>query len=146
MAAIPRRLVREEIIDSPQRLVQHKGEMPHLEPSSQDLRRSARRFARLTVPLAGTNLEGRKFRQVCKTVVVNAHGALLYVSETLEMGAIVTVTSPATQEEMECRIVFLGDHSENGQRIGIEFLTPAPHFWGIEFPPESSSPVSPTVH
>ena len=30
---------------------------------------------------------------------------------------------------------FLGSGSDKGQRVGVEFLTPAPHFWGVEFPP-----------
>ena len=27
----------------------------------------------------------------------------------------------------------IGEDSGSGQRVGIEFLTPAPHFWGMEF-------------
>jgi len=46
------------------------------------------------------------------------------------------LTNPETQEEQECRVVYLGESGEQGQRIGIEFLTPAPHFWGIEFAPQ----------
>jgi len=124
------------------------GNMPELSTGEQK-RRSSRIFARLVVPLAGKNAQGRKFREVCRTVVVNAHGALLYTTQTLEMSAILNVTSPATQEEMECRVVFLGDNSDRGQRIGIEFLAPAPHFWGIEFPDDwtpPAPPAEPTVH
>jgi len=43
------------------------------------------------------------------------------------------LVNPLTQEEQECRIVFLGGSGERGQRVGVEFLTPAPHFWGIDF-------------
>ncbi len=32
-------------------------------------------------------------------------------------------------------VVFIGGSAERGQRIGVEFLTPAPRFWGVEFPP-----------
>ena len=31
--------------------------------------------------------------------------------------------------------MFLGDAAEKGQRVGVEFLSPAPHFWGVEFEP-----------
>lgn len=136
----------EEIVDSPHRVGQHSGEMPQLESSGENQRRSSRRFARLAVPVAGTNVQGEKFREVCKTIVVSAHGALLYVGETLELGAIVNVTSPATEEVMDCRVVYLGDYSDLGRRVGIEFLTTAPHFWGIEFPSDSPPSSSPTVH
>ena len=46
---------------------------------------------------------------------------------------MIVLTNPETQEEQECRVVFLGDAGDRGQRIGVEFLTPAPRFWGVEF-------------
>jgi hypothetical protein len=43
------------------------------------------------------------------------------------------LTHPETLEEQECRVVFLGAMNDRGQRVGVEFLTPAPRFWGLEF-------------
>src|SRR5258708_36955637 len=58
---------------------------------------------------------------------------------------MLVITNPETQEEQECRVVYLGDPGDNGQRVGVEFLTPAPRFWGVEFseaqPAEDSSAV-----
>jgi hypothetical protein len=34
-------------------------------------------------------------------------------------------------EEQECRVVFLGEPADR-QRVGVEFLTPAPRFWGLD--------------
>ncbi len=96
-------------------------------------RRSSRAFLRAKIVLAGKNRRGRKFRQICETIVVSAHGCLFCIPQELEMGAMVTVTSPYTQEEQECRVVYLGEETAKGCRIGIEFLTPAPRFWGMEF-------------
>jgi len=96
-------------------------------------RRSSRVFMRLRVLLAGKNQQGRRFRHACETIVVNAHGALLYFDQDLEIGSLLVLTNPFTQEEQECRVVYLGDDSDKGQRVGIEFLTPAPRFWGVEF-------------
>ena len=98
-------------------------------------RRSSRVFMRLRVVAAGKNLDGRKFREACETIVVNAHGGLLYLGQPLELGAMIVLVNPFTQEEQECRIVYLGDATEKGQRVGVEFLSPAPHFWGVEFKP-----------
>ena len=44
--------------------------------------------------------------------------------------------NPVTEEEQECRVVYIGDTSEKGTRIGVEFLSPSPHFWGVEFAPQ----------
>jgi PilZ domain-containing protein len=97
-------------------------------------RRSARVFMRVRVTLAGKNQQGRRFRRPCETIVINAHGALLYLDQDLEVGSVLTLTNAVSEEDQECRVVYLGDEdSEKGRRVGIEFLTPSPHFWGVEF-------------
>ncbi len=65
--------------------------------------------------------------------MINAHGGLLYLGESLSLGAEITLVNPATEEEQECRVVYVGDTSDKGTRIGVEFLSPSPHFWGVEF-------------
>jgi hypothetical protein len=90
---------------------------------------------RIRVLVEGKNIHARKFRESCHTIVVNAHGGLLYLNQELESGAMLVLANPFTQEELECRVVFLGELGEKGQRVGVEFLTPAPHFWGVELTP-----------
>jgi hypothetical protein len=90
---------------------------------------------RVRVVVAGKNSDNRRFREACETIVISAHGGLLYLNQPLDMDAMLVVTNPFTQEEQESRIVFLGDATEKGQRVGLEFLTPAPHFWGVDFIP-----------
>jgi len=106
-------------------------------------RRSSRIFMRLRVVVAGKDRDRKRFREACETVVINAHGALLVLKRSVDDGEQLVVTNPFTQEEQECRVVYLGEESSKGQRVGIEFLTPAPHFWGMEFtqPDWSSAPV-----
>jgi hypothetical protein len=105
------------------------------ETLSDKARRSTRVFMRVRVVVAGKNSDGRRFREACETIVINAHGGLMYLNQPLNMDSILVITNPFTQEEQECRIVFLGDATDKGQRIGLEFLTPAPHFWGVDFVP-----------
>ena len=108
------------------------------------VRRSTRVFLRVRVVVAGKNADSRRFREACQTIVINAHGGLMYLNQPLAMDALLVVTNPFTQEEQECRIVFLGDATEKGQRVGLEFLTPAPHFWGVDFVP-ADWPTPPAV-
>lgn len=96
-------------------------------------RRSQRMFHRTKLQALGRSHEGRKFREICETVVVSAHGGLLLLRHEVVQGEILVLVSPETQEEQECRIVYLGDTGSRGNRVGVEFLTPAPHFWGIDF-------------
>ncbi|HEY6944279.1 MAG TPA: hypothetical protein VI431_03995 [Candidatus Acidoferrum sp.] len=102
-------------------------------------RRSARAFHKVRVQAQGRTHDRRKFKETCETVVVSAHGGLLLLKHEVVNGEMLVLTNPLTQEEQECRIVYLGEPVEKGQRVGIEFLTPAPRFWGVEFRKESSS-------
>ncbi len=105
--------------------------MPIVEANGK--RRSSRVFTRVSVRTSGKNADGRKFRRNGQTIVINAHGALLYLSETMKLGSDLILINPATEEEQECRVVYLGDTTEKGTRIGVEFLSPSPHFWGVDF-------------
>ncbi|HEV2297862.1 MAG TPA: PilZ domain-containing protein [Candidatus Acidoferrales bacterium] len=104
-------------------------------PSSEtdNRRRSSRVFTRIPVKVRGVNTDGEKFRESCQTIVVNSHGGLLYLNQDVELGSQVLLINPVSEEEQECRVVYLGDTSDKGTRIGVEFLSPAPHFWGVEF-------------
>ena len=96
-------------------------------------RRSGRVFHKMRVEAQGRGHNGRKFREVCQTQVVNAHGGLLLLKHEIDQGEMIVLTNPETQEDQECRVVFLGELGDRGQRVGVEFLTPAPRFWGVEF-------------
>ncbi len=102
-------------------------------------RRSQRVFHKMRVKAQGRSHNGKKFREVCETVVVNAHGGLLHMSNEIDNGVMIVLENPLTEEQLECRVVFVGELQDTGQRIGIEFLTPSPHFWGVEF--ESCQPI-----
>jgi hypothetical protein len=91
------------------------------------------------VQAEGRTHNRKKFKETCETVVVNAHGGLLLLRHEVDDGEMLVLTNPETQEEQECRIVYLGEPVEKGQRVGVEFLTPAPRFWGVEFSTEPSS-------
>ena len=108
-------------------------------------RRSTRIFRKLKMQAQGRAHNGKKFREVCETLVVSEHGGLLMLKHEVDDGELLVITNPETQEEIECRIVFLGELCDQGQRVGIEFLTPAPHFWGLEFSdqvsPRSDAPI-----
>lgn len=110
---------------------------PHDDSMSEVLqagtRRSQRIFHKMRLQALGRSHEGRKFREICETLVVSAHGGLLILRHEVDNGEILVLVNPETQEEQECRIVYLGESGDRGIRVGVEFLTPAPHFWGIDF-------------
>jgi len=102
-------------------------------------RRSARAFRKVRIQAQGRTHDRKRFKETCETVVVSVHGGLLLLKHEVDNGETLVLTNPLTQEEQECRVVYLGEPLEKGQRVGIEFLTPAPRFWGIEFQSEPSA-------
>ena len=109
--------------------------------ASKTPRRSGRAFLKMRLQAHGRAHNGRKFRETCETVVVNAHGALILLKHEIDNGEMLVLTHPETMEEQECRVVYVGEPSER-QRVGVEFLTPAPRFWGLDLevaPPASKA-------
>jgi hypothetical protein len=106
-------------------------DMTEIQAASQ--RRSSRVFTRLSVRVKGNDNLGRKFRETCQTIVINAHGGLLYMQQALQVGADLVLNNPVTDEEQLSRVVYIGDTSDKGTRVGVEFLVPSPQFWGVEF-------------
>src|SRR5260370_41458503 len=96
-------------------------------------RQSLRAFHRMRVQAQGRGHNGKKFRETCETVVVNGQGGLLLLKHEIDNGEMLVITNPETLEEQECLGVYLGEPGDKGQRVGVEFLTPAPRFWGLEF-------------
>jgi hypothetical protein len=88
-------------------------------------RRSRRLLHKVRLKAHGRSHSGKKFREVCESVVVSAHGGLLQVSNEVDNGEMIVLENLLTQEELECRVVFVGELQDAGQRIGVEFLTAA---------------------
>ena len=68
-------------------------------------RRSSRVFTRIPVRATGRDLLGKKFQETSQTIVINAHGGLLYLQAELKVGAELVLINPGTEEEQDCRVV-----------------------------------------
>jgi hypothetical protein len=78
-----------------------------------------------------------------QTLIVNAHGALMRLALTVEMGQLLRIKNAKTLEELVCRVVHLGPDLPDKREVGIEFEDASPRFWRIAFPPSDWSPRSP---
>jgi hypothetical protein len=92
----------------------------------------------LSVPIrvSGKNAAGEDFSEDARTLVVNAHGALISLAAALVTGQLVTVSNKSTQKSSECRVVHLGNGQGGKTQTGVEFVSPYASFWQIDFPPE----------
>jgi len=98
-------------------------------------RRSMRVLLSVPVVVSG-KAANNNFVEETRTLVVNAHGALVTLAARVATSQIVMVSNRITQETVECRIVFLGNAQAGKTQVGIEFAKPSPKFWRIDFPPE----------
>jgi len=92
----------------------------------------------LSVPILVTGLDtGKKeFHEETRTLVVNAHGALITLATPVASGQKITLSNRATKLSQDCRIVYLGTAQAGRTQMGVEFTKPTPTFWQIDFPPD----------
>jgi hypothetical protein len=107
------------------------------------LRRSQRVCIRLPITVLregpGTNVASEETH----TLIVNAHGALIQLALTVEVGQLLGIKNAHTLEQLVCRVVHLGADQTGKREVGVEFEVPSPRFWRIAFPPGDWSPRSP---
>ena len=91
--------------------------------------------------VSGQGAKGQ-FTEDTKTLVVNAHGALLTLVVKVSQGQQLGLKSISNPEPQTCKVVYIGPTVQNQTQVGVEFTKPAPHFWHVAFPPENWTPVA----
>jgi hypothetical protein len=99
-------------------------------------RRSMRVLLSVPIQVAGKDNKNKDFQEDTRTLVVNAHGALIALAATVVAGQQVKIANHATRQSRDCRIVHLGNSHSGKVQVGIEFVEPSPSFWQIDFPPD----------
>ena len=100
-------------------------------------RRSLRVMLSVTVIVRGKGLDGMAFEEETKTLVVNAHGALIHLRADVKTDHKITLIHKGTQQAQASRVVYVGTTMQGGKaQVGIEFDKPSPQFWQISFPPD----------
>ena len=99
-------------------------------------RRSMRVLLSVPIEVQGKDNEKKDFSEETRTLVVNAHGALISLQAKVTPGQEITVSNRSTRKSMPCRVVHLGNASAGKVQTGIEFLKPCGSFWQIDFPPD----------
>lgn len=92
----------------------------------------------LSVPIhvTGKNTDNKDFMEETRTLVVNAHGALISLAARVAANQSILVENKATNQSLKCRVVYLGTTQGGKTQMGIEFSEPSARFWQIDFPPE----------
>jgi hypothetical protein len=84
----------------------------------------------LRVPLAGRNAVVQAV-----TVSVNDRGALLQCPRSLERGTKLEMENDRTGAKQTCTVILSPTGAQQDYLVPLEFVSPAPGFWHIYFPP-----------
>jgi PilZ domain len=99
-------------------------------------RRSMRVLLSVPIRVRGKTAANEDFEEQTRTLVVNAHGALISLQAPVGANQRLTVEHKATNESRECRVVHVGTQAAGKIQVGIEFVKPSGLFWQIDFPPD----------
>jgi hypothetical protein len=102
------------------------------QPTAEERRRAQRVLLRMAiiVHIAGKPEPIKGF-----THTVSATGAMIILPEGFAQGTKFTIENPKSQQKVEVNVVRPGQMNQEGSLLPVEFLTPAPLFWNIVFPP-----------
>jgi gamma-glutamylcysteine synthetase len=98
-------------------------------------RRSQRLFLQTPVVVEGQLPSKSAFSETTHTIVVNAHGALVQMAASLELGQVVTLKNARTGDLSECVVKFVTP-MDGKFNTALEFTKPHSNFWHVSFPPE----------
>lgn len=107
----------------------------HISPLQRDRRRSQRVIAGIRVRVGRRENADSVLSEDSQTLVVNAHGALLTLAMAVRPGDGLTLRNLMSSEEKQVRVVRVFDKQTPPTQVAVEFTSPAPHFWHIDFPP-----------
>jgi hypothetical protein len=110
---------------------------PRTTPSTalMNARRSQRVAARIRVQVRRRTDGDGFMSEVSHTLVVNAHGALIYLIMKVQKNELLAIKHLSSGEETHSRVVRIGTEVASENEVAIEFTEPAPRFWHIDFPP-----------
>ena len=104
--------------------------------AGEERRRSQRVIIRVPITLEAT-MVGQKVKADAFTVAVNIHGAMVLSPRSFDADTRLEMRNDRTGENIGVRVTRAPRESAEGYLIPLEFVTPAPKFWQISFPPEN---------
>ena len=112
------------------------GEKSEVKPEF-ERRRTDRIEKRVRVFVYGHGLRHQPFHEETTSLVVNSHGGVLVLSNTVKSGQELLLMNPNTWQEQSCHVVHLVKKQRRHNEVAVAFSEPAPAFWGA---PEGPAP------
>ena len=100
-----------------------------------DERRQSKRLP-LSIPVRvyGRTPDDKPFRHATITHAVSAHGGLLPLAPRVKRGQTVLLVNSITEEERECKVVYVGGKNGDSRKVGLQFKDLRGDFWHVFTP------------
>jgi hypothetical protein len=85
-------------------------------------------------------LQGKMTIHEVATLSVNPHGAIVVMKDNLPADTRLVLEHGSTRQQVACKVARPPKQMPEGFHVPLEFDTPAPGFWHIEFPPADWRP------
>ena len=102
--------------------------------AGEERRRSQRVLLRVRAQIH-VAMEGKTTTIDVETLNVNPQGALVIMRQSLIPGTRLVLEHNTTRERVACKVTRQPRESSEGFQVPLEFDSPAPRFWRIDFPP-----------
>jgi len=109
---------------------------PTTTSTSSTKRRSQRLFLQIRIVVEGKIAGKSAFEEKTRTIVVNAHGALVELGVSMEQGQTLTLKNSQTNETQEAKVKLVSAGESGKFNVALEFTAPNPGFWSVSFPPD----------
>jgi hypothetical protein len=85
-------------------------------------------------------LQGQTTTLDVSTLSIHPAGALVVVNQNLPAETQLVLEHSATKQRVACKVVRAPQKTAEGYHVPLEFDSPAPDFWKIDFPPADWRP------
>jgi hypothetical protein len=97
-------------------------------------RRCERLPLMIPVKVYGRSPRNRPFRDVTATMAVSLYGGLLDMTPRVKLGQKILVVNSITEEERECRVVYVDSKQRGRKKVAVEFANADGDFWHVYSP------------
>lgn len=104
-------------------------------------RRTTRAVMCINLLVYGEAEDGEKFRYWTRSVSVSAHGGVLLLEATLEVGQVFQVMNEYNGKKARAKVVAVRSTRDGQVQASFEFAEGEEKFWSMTFPPAGAKPV-----
>jgi hypothetical protein len=108
--------------------------------ADQERRRTQRVLLRIRASVHVASQEGQATSFDVATLSVNPHGAVVVMNRNLPADTHLVLEHTVTKRRVGCKVARPAREMPEGFHVPIEFESPAPGFWQIDFPPTDWRP------